>query len=357
MRVAIVGAGLLGRLLAWRLLQQDFQITLYEAGDFLKPRSAAQTAAAMISPYSELLVTNKTIFAIGRQSLELWPRWIQTLNQQPGNNKPLVTYANPGTIAVAHSQDQSELQQFNRDLQSLLGQENDSVYLTRDALLSREAELFQFQHGLYLPDEAYLDNRQLLQNLFVTIKQLHGKCIDHTPLDTLASQDNSAVLSEFDCIIDCRGFGAKKDLPGLRGVRGEVMWVHCPEVQFQHAVRLLHPRYKLYLVPKPNHHYIIGATEIESEDLSPLSVQSNLELASALYSIHPAFAEARIIETDVNLRPAFVDNEPKVIVDNNIIHLNGLHRHGFLLAPTLVEDVIKYLSDREPSRFWRYFLQ
>ena len=64
----------------------------------------------------------------------------------------------------------------------------------------------------------------------------------------------------------------------------------------------MHPRYKLYIVPKPHGRFIIGATELESEDRSPMSLQSLLELGSALYTLNPAFAEARILELDANLR-------------------------------------------------------
>jgi len=130
----------------------------------------------------------------------------------------------------------------------------------------------------------------------------------------------------------------------LRGVRGEVMWVETKEVTFNHAIRFCHPRYKLYVVPKPGNRFIIGATEIESEDRSPISLQSTLELSSALYSIHPAFAEARVIETDVNLRPAYIDNLPKIHTENNIISINGLYRHGYLLAPVLVQQVVDQIQ-------------
>ena len=86
----------------------------------------------------------------------------------------------------------------------------------------------------------------------------------------------------------------------LRGIRGELMWLHHPKIHIQHPVRLLHPRYKIYLSPRPDHIYIIGASEIESEDTSPISVKTMLELLSATYYIHPSFTEARLIKTMTN---------------------------------------------------------
>lgn len=351
--IAIIGAGLLGRLLSWRLLRRDHRVTLFEAGQLDQPRCAAHTAAAMISPLSEAVVSNTRIYQIGLHSLSLWPQWIKELNSASCGNH--IAYANPGTLAVAHPQDHAELRQFKQDLQNILKSEDTSTWLEREDIQAREADLAQFHSALYLPGEAYLDNRQLLKSLLENILALGGQCRDKYPVMDCNQSTDKFNLQSYDYVVDCRGIGAKRDCPGLRGVRGEVMWVHCPDVQFRHAIRLMHPRYKLYVVPKPDHHYIIGATEIESEDLSPISVQSMLELASALYTIHPAFAEARVVETDVNLRPAFVDNEPKVLMQDKVIRVNGLHRHGYLLAPTIVNDITAWISGDNPGQFWSYY--
>src|SRR5690606_15188424 len=121
------------------------------------------------------------------------------------------------------------------------------------------------------------------------------------------------ALKEVDLILDCRGMGVHGEQPQLRGVRGEVIHVQSSEITLNRPLRLMHPRYKLYVVPKPEQRFIIGATELESTDSSPISVQSALELCSALYTINPAFAEARILELDSNLRPAYRDNLPATI--------------------------------------------
>ena len=137
----------------------------------------------------------------------------------------------------------------------------------------------------------------------------------------------------------------------LRGVRGETLHVETKEIHLQRPVRLMHPRYQLYVVPKPNHRFIIGATQIESEDHSPVTIQSNLELSSALYTLSPAFAEARIIEMDTNLRPAFMNNLPKVTINEGLITANGLFRHGYLLAPAVVENVLAHIFNKPEPIF------
>jgi glycine oxidase len=91
---------------------------------------------------------------------------------------------------------------------------------------------------------------------------------------------------------------------------------------------------------------MIGATSIESED-DRVSVRSALELLSAAYAVHPAFGEARIVELGAGLRPAFPDNLPRIAIADKRIEVNGLYRHGFLLAPALAELTVAYLARGE----------
>jgi glycine oxidase len=160
----------------------------------------------------------------------------------------------------------------------------------------------------------------------------------------VCSSDLEFGIYDFDFVADCRGFGAKPDLKNFRGVRGEVLRVHAPDVSFRRPVRLMHPRYPIYVVPRPNHNYIIGATSIESEDLSDISVRGALELMSALYSLCAGFSEARITETAVQLRPAFLNNAPKIIRQKGLCRSNGLYRHGYLASPKVAELTAALIS-------------
>jgi glycine oxidase len=148
-----------------------------------------------------------------------------------------------------------------------------------------------------------------------------------------------------DWLIDCRGLGAKPAWRQLRGVRGEVARVYAPEVTLLRPLRLLHPRYPLYIAPKPDHVFVIGATEIESEDRSAASVRSTLELLSAAYSVHSGFAEGRLLEMSTQLRPTLPDNLPALRwLGRRSLQVNGLYRHGFLIAPALLDATLELLS-------------
>ena len=145
--------------------------------------------------------------------------------------------------------------------------------------------------------------------------------------------------ADADIVVDCRGLAARDALPDLRGVRGEMIVVRSPDVSLARPVRMLHPRLPLYIVPRGDGLFMIGATMIESERRGPVSVRSAVELLNAAYALHPAFGEAEIVELGADLRPAFPDNLPQVRRTGRVLHANGLYRHGFLLAPALARRV------------------
>jgi len=144
-------------------------------------------------------------------------------------------------------------------------------------------------------------------------------------------------------VIDCRGLSARDNQPELRGVKGELILIETDEIKLSRPVRLIHPRWPLYVIPREHSLFMLGATSIEAEDTG-VSVRSALELLGAAYAVHPAFAEARIVEFGSGLRPAYPDNLPRISIDNNRISVNGLYRHGFLIAPALAALTLAFVD-------------
>ena len=156
--------------------------------------------------------------------------------------------------------------------------------------------------------------------------------------------DDSERLDAF-IVIDCRGKSAKSRWKELRGVRGELVRLYAPGVELRHMLRLLHPRYSIYLISRPNGNLVVGATAIESDDCSPVSVRGALELLTAAYSVLPDLGEARILELNSDCRPALPDNRPAIRYNRamRLLEMNGLYRHGFLLSPAVVEEALTVL--------------
>jgi glycine oxidase len=144
-------------------------------------------------------------------------------------------------------------------------------------------------------------------------------------------------------IVDCRGFGGADRLPDLRGVKGEMLILRCPGVTLSRPVRLLHPRFPLYVVPRGEGVFMLGATMLESGERHRVTARSVVELLSAAYALHPGFAEAEILEMGADARPAFPDNLPRIRQVGRIVAVNGLFRHGFLLSPALARRAAAFV--------------
>jgi glycine oxidase len=361
--VAIAGMGLMGSLLGWRLARLGYRVELFEAGSAEAPAAAGYTAAAMVAPWSELPVCDPALFAMGKQSLQLWPSLLDDLYADTGER---IVMGRKGSLIVAHPADHSELLDFGRFMQrQQMGAGQGVHHLDRRGVEELEPLLSgRFAEGFWLEHEAHIENRPLLALLQRAIVNFGGTVHYQTPVSFVAVDANNHVMTEAitnekageitdgmmnamvdgqirpaGLWIDSCGVGAKPWTSGLRGVRGEVIWIEAADVQISRPVRLLHPRYHLYLVPKSNGRYILGATEIESEDRSPVSVRSALEMLSALYSICPALAEARVLEMSSNLRPALSSHVPVIRRHKGRLSVNGLFRHGYLLAPALLARI------------------
>ena len=337
--IIIVGSGLMGRLLALSLKRQGHQVSLYDQGDKKGRGSAARAAAGMLTPLSESLVAEPEIVKMGLAAIKLWPQILSTLD------KPCF-FQQEGALVVSHPQDQGDMQRFVRHIESRWP-EHELQKLDHAGLKNLEPEVAKrFNSAIYLPQEGQIGNRKLMAAL---TQQLETEGIDWH-LDSPVSKVEAGAITcagktlTADLVIDCRGTGAMKDIKTLRAVRGELFQLFAPEVSISRPVRLMHPHYHLYIAPKQNNHYVVGATEIESDDTGPMTVRSALELLSAAYSVHPGFAEAQIREQVTACRPALIDNRPKVFSEPGLIRVNGLYRHGFLLAPVVLQQALDAVS-------------
>lgn len=329
----------MGRLLAWELQRRGHRVTLFDRDAADGGSAAAYTAAGMLAPFSELESAESLVYAMGRRSLQRWPEIVSALGGD-------VDFHQRGSLIVAHAGDMPDLQRFRQQVHARLAP-GPELYRRLGAaeLQALEPELAQnFTAADYLPEEAWLATDRVMAALRRQLLAGGARWHERAGVEALAEGciHSGGRRYEFDQVVDCRGLGARADIAGLRGVRGEVILLHAPEVDIRHMVRLMHPRYRLYLVPREHRHYVIGATQIESDDMGEITVRSALELLSAVYTLHSGFAEARVLACRSNCRPALPDNLPAILVEAGVVRLNGLFRHGFLLAPVLAEELLAH---------------
>ncbi|AMA56503.1 FAD-dependent oxidoreductase [Bradyrhizobium sp. CCGE-LA001] len=321
--VSIIGAGIAGAWQALLFAQAGHAVTLHERGDAAMTDATSHWAGGMLAPYCEAEIAEPIISRLGLRSLDIWRR---ELPDTPFN----------GSLVVAHPRERNDFERFARMTEG-------HQRLDAAGLAALEPSLEgRFRDALFFPTEGHVEPRRVLPKLHERIKAAGGTIKFSS--DVSAKDLEKDLAKGLDgIVIDCRGLSARDEQGELRGVKGEMILIETGEVQLSRPVRLIHPRWPLYVIPREDGLFMLGATSIEAEDTG-VSVRSALELLGAAYAVHPAFGEARIVEFGSGLRPAFPDNLPRIGIRGGKISVNGLYRHGFLLAPALAELTLAYVQ-------------
>lgn len=292
------------------------------ASDGPGPDCCSWWAGGMLAPHCELEAAEPLIGRLGLEGLAFWKA------QDPA---PRLC----GSLVLAPRRDAGELDRFARLTEGWRWLDGAGVHDLEPDLGER------FGRGLFYADEGHLDPRASLAALYSRLSDL-GVAVESGR--TLCAEA-LAAKPEADWRLDCRGLAARDSLDDLRGVKGEMVILHSQEVSLSRPVRLLHPRFPLYIVPRAEGQFMVGATMIETQGRRRVSARSLIELLSSAYALHPAFGEAEVVEIGVDARPAFPDNLPRLIRRGRTLFINGCYRHGFLVAPALASRAAALLLD------------
>ncbi|EJF80761.1 glycine oxidase ThiO [Bartonella sp. DB5-6] len=309
--ILIKGAGVGGLTVAFMLQQKGVSVTL-SAPPHSPIGSASWYAGGMLAPYCERENAEQIVEKLGIQAIQWWHKMLPNF------------VIRKGTLVVAPTRDKVELERF-----AVRTHNHKMINGTEIAYLEPDLEE-RFNCALFYENEAHLDPRKAL----ITLK-------DNLIKSGASFVDVEISETNFDIVIDATGIARLGKDKNIRGVRGEMLLVRSTDIKISRPIRLLHPRFPLYVVPRQDNIFMIGATMIESDFDGAISVRSMMELLNAAYTLHPAFAEAEIIESGVGIRPCYPDNFPSVYKHGNHIFINGFYRHGFLLSPEMAKQAMK----------------
>ena len=317
--VTVLGAGVAGLCVATELTRRGISVALHDPNGPPSEHACSWWAGGMLAPFCEAENAEEPVLRLGQGAADWW--------EAQG-----VAVTRNGSLVVAMGRDVKELERFARRTEA-------HEMLNADGIEALEPDLTgRFARCLSFPAEAHLSPRDALA---VMTENLHSSGIE--------IQRNAPKNPGL--IVDCRGLAAKDALHDLRGVKGEMLILHCADITLSRPVRLLHPRIPLYVVPRGDGVYMLGATVIEATERDRITARSMLEMLSAAYALHPAFGEAEVLEIGVDARPAFPDNLPRIRRHGSTIYANGLFRHGFLLGPALAKQVADLIETNQPPEF------
>jgi glycine oxidase len=319
MRVRVVGGGVAGLTCAHAFARRGAQVTLVERKS-ATGQGCSWYAGGMLAPWCERESAEPIIAELGFESLAYWREAVPDV-------------PNEGSLVLAPPRDLPDLKRFSRRTQGYEWVDGAGIAALEPDLEGR------FDQGLFFPTEAHLEPRKALA-------ALTRKLVDEHQVTIRYEADGfDAGETPADVVVDCRGLAARDVLADLRGVKGEMLVLYSTEISLKRPVRMLHPRIPVYIVPRGDGHFMIGATSIENDERGRVTGRSMLELLSATYALHPAFGEAEIVEIGADVRPAYPDNIPRLRRRGNTIYVNGLYRHGFLAAPALARRAAELAFD------------
>ncbi|MHC1479237.1 FAD-dependent oxidoreductase [Frateuria aurantia] len=318
--VAVLGAGVAGLTAAAALAARHYQVTVYDQGEQAGRAGCSWWAGGMLAPYCEAVTAEREVLQQGRLAADWWSAHGADVWRA-------------GTLVLAQARDRTELDDFARRSEGC-------QWLDAEALAAMEPDLAgRATRGLWYPDEAHVDPRQCLPALAARLEAggvrfAFGQAVQAEDLEPRQ-------------LVDCRGLAARSVLPGLRGVRGEMLLIRSHDVRLHRPIRLLHPRMPLYLIPRRDGLIMLGATTVESDHAGPVTLRSAMELLGLAMTLHPALGEAEIVELGAGVRPAFSDHLPKLIRRGRTTFFNGLYRHGYLLSPWYAERLADQMEGTE----------
>lgn len=316
--VTIIGAGVSGLCVARTLLDRGARVTLVDRQSDLGPAACSWWAGGMLAPFCEGESAEEPVIRLGQEAAAWWAAKTDAVHQR-------------GSLVVSPARDKADMARFAR-------RTTQYREIGADEISDLEPDLGgRFSKGLFFEAEAHLSPREALARLRASVLADGAEFVQAD-----ADPDDYAQRG---LTVDCRGFPARKQISDLRGVKGEMLVLSCPDVTLHRPIRLLHPRIPLYIVPRGDGVFMLGATMIEGRAGKHVTARALLELLSAAYALNPAFGEAEVLEIGVDSRPAFPDNLPRIRRSGNLIRANGLFRHGFLLAPALARMVAELIFD------------
>jgi glycine oxidase len=168
-RVAIVGAGVMGLSIGWRLAQAGCRVAVFDRG--AAGRGASWAAAGMLAAGIEAEPGEEALYALNRRSQQLWPSFAAELQAATGID---VGLRREGTIWAALTRDDAAQLRFHHDFQCKLGIHLE--WLSGAEARRREPYLHpSIAAAVFSPDDHQVDNRLLVQALAVAFTHAGGE--------------------------------------------------------------------------------------------------------------------------------------------------------------------------------------
>ncbi|NIK60494.1 glycine oxidase ThiO [Kribbella shirazensis] len=347
--VVVIGGGLIGLAIAWRLAADGIQVTLCD------PTPGAQTsnvAAGMLAPVTEVEYGEDDLLALNLASVNAWPAFAAELEELTGQPAGL---HQTGTLSVAYDADDVAALRRLAEYQRRLGLEVEELS-GRDARRREPLLATGVSGGVWVPGDHSVDNRQAVATLLRAV-ELSGvqlirrhvaRVITSGTTATGVQLDNGDTVHAGQVIAATGPWSSQLDgvpeelRPPVRPVKGEVLRLRVPEAYrpaLRHTVRATARGFSVYLVPRPGGELVIGATTSELGYDTRVLAGGVFALLRDARTVLPIIDELELVESIAGLRPATPDNAPILGPSglDRLLWATGHYRNGVLLTPVTAQ--------------------
>ena len=352
-RVIIIGAGVIGLGVGWRLADRA-DVTIFDRGK--AGRGASHAAAGMLAACCEAEPGEEALVALGRESQARWPGFAEELERASGID---VELRSEGTLLLAlTADDQAEIAhrlEFQRQLALPL------EWLSAADTRRREPRLAgKIAGAVFSPQDHQVDNRKLAAALRVAAEAAGVRIVEDRPVREIVAQGGrvkgvlleDGAIEKADCVVLAagawsRGIGGLPPdrRPPVRPVKGQML-----SLRMDAATPLLnHVLWApgAYLVPRRDGRLIVGGTVEEKAFDDTITAGGMLTLLEAAWRAVPAIEELPIEETWVGHRPGSRDDAPILGRGplQGLVYATGHYRNGILLAPVTADTIARLVLE------------
>jgi len=352
-RVAIIGAGVIGLAIGWRLSGRA-DVSIFDRGK--AGMGASHAAAGMLAACCEAEPGEEALVALGRESQARWPGFAEEIKRASGID---VELRSEGTLVLAlTADDQAEIAhrlEFQRQLALPL------EWLSAADTRGREPRLAgKIAGSLFSPQDHQVDNRKLATALRIAAEAEGVKIAEDRPVKEIVERGGRAkgvlledgALEKADIVVLAagawsRGIGGLPPdrRPPVRPVKGQMLSLRMDAA----APLLNHVLWApgVYLVPRRDGRLIVGGTVEEKGFDATITAGGMLTLLEGAWRAVPAIEELPIEETWVGHRPGSRDDAPILGRGplQGLVYATGHHRNGILLAPITADAIARLVLD------------
>ena len=352
--VAIIGAGVIGLGIAWRLAMRGVPVTVFDKGAC--GAGASHAAAGMLAACAEAEPGEEALVTLGRASQARWPAFAAELKQASGVD---VGLRPEGTLVVALTSDDQARLSHQLVFQQKLGLP--LQWITAAETRRREPHLAgKLAGAVFSPEDTQVDNRKLAAALRIAAEAAGAGISEHQAVKTIsndAGRVDGIVLADgrkvaADVVVLAAGAwsrsieGLAPELrPPVRPIKGQMLALRMDPT----APLLTHVVWApgAYLVPRLDGRLLVGATVEEKGYDTSLTAGGILTLLEAAWRVVPAVEELPIDEMWVGHRPGSRDDAPILgtgLIDG-LIYATGHHRNGILLTPITADAIAELVFE------------